>query len=554
MSANLTALARRQGLDHNLLERLAAAAAETGAPSPKAMRDLAQEFLIGEATVLGVASFYDFLRKENSGKKAYVCTGAACALADTQDAVAGQLELSAEEIGEVCCLGRCHENAAFRLQGKNYSGKSPAEIKDIVAQAADGSGDAYPVGSNLKEPLLTAEFTGSESYIRLHQDLARREPADLLREVQASRLRGRGGAGFPVGQKWAACAQAEAEEKFVVCNADEGDPGSYSDRYLLQYQPHAVLSGMMAAGRATGAKTGILYVRAEYPQVIPALRAAIAALKQAGLASEDPDDGGLLFRFKLVQGAGAYICGEETALLASLEGRRPEVAARPPYPVESGLFGQPTVVNNVETFALAHALFARGGKAFAQIGTAASTGSKLVSLDSGFNTPGVYEVEMGTPLKAVIEDLGGGFRQPVKAIHVGGPLGGLVPASLFNALTLDFESFQSAGFLLGHASMVCLPADYPILKYILHLFEFCARESCGKCFPCRLGTTRGVEMFGAALNGKSRIDAALLQDLLATLADGSLCGLGGGLPLPVRNALTHFADELAPYFSGEVGP
>lgn len=245
---------------------------------------------------------------------------------------------------------------------------------------------------------------------------------------------------------------------------------------------------------------------------------------------------------------GAYICGEETALLASIEGQRPEVRIRPPYPTQQGLFNKPTVVNNVETLACIPYIIRNGGEKFASIGIGKSTGTKLVSLDGFFNNPGVYEVDMGTSLNIVINNLGGGFREKVKAMHIGGPLGGLVPVEKTAALSVDFESFNTNGFLLGHASVVCIPENFPIIKYLEHLFQFTAHESCGKCFPCRIGSTRGYEMLRKAQETDYKIDRNLLDDLVETLEVGSLCALGGGLPLPVKNALQYFDDELKPYF------
>jgi NADH-quinone oxidoreductase subunit F len=257
---------------------------------------------------------------------------------------------------------------------------------------------------------------------------------------------------------------------------------------------------------------------------------------------------GFSFDFKVIKAQGAYICGEETALLSSIEGQRPEVRVRPPYPTQQGLFNKPTAVNNVETLANLPFIIKNGGQAYAAIGTAKSSGTKLISLDSFFNKPGIYEVDMGTPLQKVIEELGGGFKTKVKAMHIGGPLGGLVPVGKINDLSVDFDTFAREGFLLGHASVVCLPEDYPIIAYIEHLFKFTAHESCGKCFPCRLGSTRGYEMVEKARNTEYKMEYSLLNDLLETMEVGSLCALGGGLPLPVKNALKYFPDELSAYF------
>jgi len=306
---------------------------------------------------------------------------------------------------------------------------------------------------------------------------------------------------------------------------------------------------MMIAGYIMGASWGVLYIRGEYPEAVEICENEIQKLHQAGYIGKNIMGSGFNFEFKVIKAQGAYICGEETALLSSIEGQRPEVRVRPPYPTQHGLFNKPTVVNNVETLACLPWIIDNGGKAFAAIGRGKSTGTKLISLDGHFNRPGLYEADMGTPLRVVIDELGQGFRVPVKAMHIGGPLGGLVPVGKIDELTLDFESFNQGGFLLGHASVVCIPQDFSLAQYIEHLFEFTAHESCGKCFPCRLGSTRGKEMFHKALNENYKIDRTLLNDLLETLETGSLCALGGGLPLPVKNALQYFEDELKAYLA-----
>ncbi|MDX5405241.1 MAG: formate dehydrogenase, partial [Bacteroidota bacterium] len=246
--------------------------------------------------------------------------------------------------------------------------------------------------------------------------------------------------------------------------------------------------------------------------------------------------------------AGAYICGEETALFESIEGKRGFPRIKPPFPTTHGLFNQPTVINNVETLAALQFIISEGGAAWKGIGTERSSGTKLVCLDGLFHNPGLYEVEMGTPMETVIYRLGGGFRKPVKALQIGGPLGGIVPVSKIHDLTLDFESFKNGGFLLGHASVVSIPEEMPMISYMEHLFDFAAYESCGKCFPCRLGTKRGHEMTRKALNEGYKIDRSLFGDLLTTLQNGSLCAHGGGIPLPIRNAMQYFEEELNPYF------
>jgi NADH-quinone oxidoreductase subunit F len=370
-----------------------------------------------------------------------------------------------------------------------------------------------------------------------------------LEEIKVSNIRGRGGAGFPMGIKLEACRNETSETKFIICNADEGDPGAYSDRYLLEKQPLLVLIGMMVSGYIIGAETGILYIRAEYPEAVDVINDAIEELGEEGLLGTDIFGSGFNFNFKIIKAQGAYICGEETALINSLEGQRPEVRVRPPYPTQQGLFNKPTVVNNVETLAAVPFILKNSGSVYKTLGTERSSGTKLVCLDSFFNKPGIVEVEMGTSLDQVVNEVGGGFKEPVKALHIGGPLGGLVPISMITDLKVDFESFSNTGFLLGHASIISIPETMPMINYLEHIFDFAAYESCGKCFPCRLGTTRGHEMLQKANSEDYKINMKLFTDLLTTLEQGSLCAHGGGIPLPVRNALQYFEDELKEFFS-----
>jgi NADH:ubiquinone oxidoreductase subunit F (NADH-binding) len=409
-----------------------------------------------------------------------------------------------------------------------------------------------PPSSSLYSPL---PFRASTPFYAPLRDLFAAGQDAFLSDLRDSKLRGRGGAGFPVHLKWQSCREATGSIKYIVCNADEGDPGAYIDKYLMEEQPHAVLLGMMVAGWFCGAGVGVLYIRAEYPDSITRINAAIDELKSAGWLGKNIQGSGFDFEFKTIKGAGAYICGEETALLASIEGQRPEVRVRPPFPTQEGLFLRPTVVNNVETFANLRPLLLLGGKGYAQIGTEMSTGPKLLSLDSGFNKPGIYEVAMGTPLEEVFDTLAGGFWQRVKAVQIGGPLGGIVPVSRIGYLTVDFESFKAEGFLLGHAGVVSIPERFPMIEYLQHLFQFTADESCGKCFPCRLGSTRGKELIAKARADASfKIDRELLDDLLETMELTSLCALGGGVPLPIKNALQHFDDELRGYFTHQTIP
>lgn len=549
MSKNLSYILGRKNLEKNLFEDLGNAAQEKGTPDAQTMEKLHDEYLVGRGTVYGTVSFYDFLKPENQGKKVYVCNGSACMTAGTQKAVHDKLSkhFEAKEIGEMCCLGRCYENSAFNVHGKNYSGNDINEIENIV-KTKSRTKEKYNVGHK-GTAILTAPYPAVKEYYKIFTDAIQKPAEELLAHLKDSGVRGRGGAGFSMAFKLESCKNSKSDIKYIVCNADEGDPGAYSDRYILEERPHALLMGMMLAGYITGAHYGVVYIRGEYPESVEIITEAIEDLRNHQLLGKNIQGSGFHYEFKVIKAQGAYICGEETALLSSIEGQRPEVRVRPPYPTQKGLFNQPTVVNNVETLANLPFIFQNGGKAYAAIGTPKSTGTKLVSLDGFFKNPGIYEVDMGTPLSVVVNELGGGFKLPVKAMHIGGPLGGLVPTSKINDLTVDFDSFAKEGFLLGHASVVCIPESFPLIKYIEHLFKFTAHESCGKCFPCRLGSTRGAEMVEKAINGTYKIDRVLMDDLLETLETGSLCALGGGLPLPIKNSLKYFKEELAPYFA-----
>ena len=545
MSNNLSELSGKKGLSKNLFEKLANASIAEGSPSKKDLDKLADEFLIGKANTYGTVSFYDFMKPENKGKKVYVCNGTACVCAGQQATVQSALEkhYSIDEIGHMTCLGRCHENAAFHLGGVNYSGTDIDNVANLKSQRSN----QFNVGATTE--ILTTDYSGFNEYYSLFKDALKKDSSELLNEIKKSNIRGRGGAGFPMGFKWEACRNEKNDTKFIICNADEGDPGAYSDGYLLEQRPHSVLFGMMIAGYITGAEWGVLYIRAEYPESVTIIQKAIDELRENNLLGKNIDGSGFCYDFKIIKAQGAYICGEETALINSIEGQRPEVRTRPPYPTQQGLFNKPTIVNNVETLAAVHAILKEGGEAYKKVGTEKSSGTKLVCLDSFFKNPGIYEVEMGTPLSTVIYDLGGGFKSPVKAMQIGGPLGGIVPVAKIESLSIDFESFANGGFLLGHASIVCIPENFSMMKFIEHLFDFAQYESCGKCFPCRLGTKRGQEMTKKALNSNYKIDRKLMDDLLTTLEAGSLCAHGGGIPLPIKNALQYFDAELKEYFA-----
>ncbi len=542
MSKNLSQLARRQGIDNTLFQHLVVG---EECSSKEQRSKLAKEFLIGEAIIHGTANFYDFIDGDNANKKAYVCNGSSCLCAGTQTNITDTLKkkYGKENIGHATCLGRCAENSAFQIAGENFSGNDIDNLSTISEDQCFESNENYAVECLLAEPILTATIDDVAEYYSLFTQIhAEQSNQQTITNISDSGLRGRGGAGFPTGFKWQSCRDVISEEKYIVCNADEGDAGAYSDRYLLEQRPHAVLFGMLMAGQLVGAKIGVLYIRDEYPAAIIETKKAIAELEKLSLDIQ--------FKFKIVRGAGAYICGEETALLRSIEGQRPLVSVRPPFPTQSGLFGCPTVLNNVETFASIHWILSGNVENFNRLGNGKSTGSKLVSLDSSFNKPGIYEVAMGMPLIEVINEAGG-YAKTLKALHIGGPLGGVVPLDKVDSLTVDFESFAEQGFLLGHASIIGLPTTVNMIDYIEHLFEFTAAESCGKCYPCKLGAVRGQEMVQDAISGQKMLNSELLNDLLETMQLGSLCALGGGVPLPIQNILQYFSDEIKPFFSSQ---
>uniref|UniRef100_UPI004047AA54 NADH-ubiquinone oxidoreductase-F iron-sulfur binding region domain-containing protein n=2 Tax=Roseivirga sp. TaxID=1964215 RepID=UPI004047AA54 len=548
MSKNLSALSGRKGLEDNLFEQLVEKSKVTGTPDNEELKALAKKYLMGEAITYGTASFYDFMKKEHEGVKVHVCNGSACLVAGTQDRVKGKLarHFKDAEVGHMCCLGRCHENSAFNYNGTNYSGNAIDQIEDIIQKTDQDLSDHYTVGAT-GERVLTGQAMTAQQFKEEFSKILANGPEWALEQIKASNIRGRGGAGFPMSFKLNACRNEPGPQKFIVCNADEGDPGAYSDRYLLEQQPMLVLFGIMTAGYIVGADHGAVYIRGEYPESVRACAEAVKELEAIGMHGANIGGSDFSYHFKVIEGAGAYICGEETALLSSLEGQRPEVRVRPPFPAQKGLFNKPTIVNNVETLAAVPWIIRNGGDQYAKLGTEKSTGTKLVCLDSFFNKPGMYEVEMGHSFKDLVYNVAGGFNEAVKAVHVGGPLGGIVPTHKIDDLNIDFESFANGGFLLGHAGVVSIPEKFPMIEYLEHLFEFTADESCGKCFPCSIGSVRGKEMIANAREGK-KMDRQLLDDLLETLEIGSLCALGGGLPLGIKNALQYFKEELKNYF------
>jgi NADH-quinone oxidoreductase subunit F len=543
MSKNISNLSGKVGLKHNLFQKISDNVLKN---HPKDNKEIANEYNLGVSTVYGAESFYEFLRPAHREKKAFVCNGSACMCSGTQDKLKETLreKLGKDKVGTMFCLGYCYENNAFHYNGENYAGKDIEKIDQII------KGEKIKQDKYFSKSYATTSFLMDDKLLSISQvkeqltKFLKTDKKEIIKSILDSNLTGRGGAGFPTGMKWDFCSREKVKKKYVICNADEGDSGAFSDRYLLEDQPLKVLFAMIICGYVIGGDEGVLYIRGEYPKSIEAINGCINELKKAGLLGENILGTGFSFDIYICIGQGAYICGEETALIASIEGRRAEVDVRPPFPVTEGLYKKPTVVNNVETLAAVTGILINGADKFAAIGNKKSAGTKLVCLDSFFKNPGVYEIDMGTPMKKIFNEIGGGYKEPVKAFQIGGPLGGVVPLSEIDNLNLDFQEFSAKGFMLGHASVVSIPKDFPMVEYIHHLFEFSAEESCGKCFPGRLGSYRGKEMFDQVKNKTAKIPMQLLNDLLKTMKKGCLCALCGAIPTPINNILKYFSSEM----------
>jgi formate dehydrogenase beta subunit (EC 1.2.1.2) len=368
---------------------------------------------------------------------------------------------------------------------------------------------------------------------------------EIVDEVKASGLRGRGGAGFPTGIKWQTVHDADAPQKYIVCNADEGDSATFADRMLMEGDPFTLIEGMAIAGIGVGATKGYVYLRSEYPDAIAVLSRAVELARAEGLLGGDVLGSGRAFDMEVRKGAGAYVCGEETSLLNSLEGKRGVVRSKPPLPALEGFLGRPTVVNNVISLATVPVIFEKGAQFYADFGLGRSRGTVTLQIAGNVAQGGLFETAFGISLGEVVNDLGGGTAsgRPVKAVQVGGPLGAYMPVSKFDT-PLGYEEFDTAGGLIGHAGLTVFDDTTDMLGMARFAMEFCAVESCGKCTPCRIGAVRGVETIDRIAQGDA--DALpLLTDLCETMKDGSLCALGGFTPFPVMSALTHFPDDFA---------
>ncbi|MBS0614306.1 MAG: formate dehydrogenase [Proteobacteria bacterium] len=394
------------------------------------------------------------------------------------------------------------------------------------------------------DPLSIDDFLAHGGYAGLAKALTM-SGVDIVQAVTDSGLRGRGGAAFPTGIKWKTVLDQTAEQKYVTCNADEGDSGTFADRMLMEGDPLILIEGMTIAGIAVGATQGFIYCRAEYPHAARALRAAIAAAYARGYLGEKVCGSDQRFDLEVRLGAGAYVCGEETSMLESLEGRRGEVRVRPPLPAIAGLFGKPTIVNNVVSLASVPLILAKGAHHYRDFGVGRSRGTLPIQLAGNIKRGGLIELAFGRSIRELLYDYGGGSAsgRPIRAVQIGGPLGAYVPASQFDTV-LDYEALSGIGALLGHGGIVVFDDTVQMAKMARYAFEFCAQESCGKCTPCRIGSIRGTEVMDRVLAGQN-VDAnlALVADLCETMLHGSLCGLGGMTPFPVQSALKHFPED-----------
>jgi bidirectional [NiFe] hydrogenase diaphorase subunit len=501
------------------------------------------------------------------------CTAAGCLSSDGQ-AIKDRLEAAVKAAGagdrvQVCgvgCLRLCSQGPLLQIDPEAIliQKARPEDAAAIVALAcgrADAGKDLnrgdlnhpffsaqLPIvleNSGRVEPERIESYIEAGGYQALHQAVRESTPAEIVDEISRSGLRGRGGAGFPAGLKWSLVAKTPSHQKYVVCNADEGDPGAFMDRSVLESDPHRILEGMAIAAFAVGASQGYIYIRGEYPLAINRLQGAIRAAKRMGVIGSRIFEAPFDFNIDIRIGAGAFVCGEETALMASIEGRRGTPNPRPPYPAEHGLWGCPTLINNVETFANIPPIIQRGAAWFASIGTEKSKGTKVFALAGKVSHTGLIEVPMGTPLHQIVNTMGGGVPGggEVKAIQTGGPSGGCIPAKHFDT-PVDYESLASLGSIMGSGGMIVMDESTNMVDVARFFMEFCMDESCGKCIPCRAGTVQMHDLLGKICRGEAtQRDLELLRELCEMVKATSLCGLGQTAPNPVLSTLRFFERE-----------
>ncbi len=523
-----------------------------------------------------------------------VCAGSGCTAAGAEDVIKGLRErlkasgLDGEiDVKSTGCHGFCEKGPVMIVwpEGVFYNKVSIADVKAIVSSVTDGhhpvekllyfdpvSGDRVLkeedvpfykrqkrvlFGNNGRiDPKDIRDYLAVGGYHALVKALMQMHPGDIVQVITRSGLRGRGGAGFPTGVKWEACRKNPATPHYVICNADEGDPGAFMDRSLLEGNPHSVLEGMIIGGYVMGANQAFIYVRAEYPLAVEHLKVAIAQAEEMGLLGDNILGTGFSYHIKIVQGAGAFVCGEETALIASIEGRVGQPRPRPPYPVEKGLWNKPTVINNVKTWASVPVIINKGPEWYAAIGTGRSTGTMVFSLVGKINNTGLVEVPMGITIREMIYDIGGGIPsdRKLKAVQIGGPSGGCIPASLID-LPIDYEALREAGSMMGSGGMVVMDDSTCMVDVARYFMEFLEDESCGQCFPCREGTQRLKEILDRICRGQGHEqDLALLDDIAFMMKETSLCALGQTAANPVLTTLRYFRDEYLAHIRDHVCP
>ena len=510
--------------------------------------------------------------ERSSGKKIVIrCCMAAGCMSSHSEAVKTALEkvildsgLSDRiEVRGVGCMRLCCQGPLVGIdpEGVIYEKVTPEDAPALVISTQGGEakvkkGDPnHPfftkqlsvvlANSGLIDPERIESYIAVDGYRALHAVLREMTPNDVVESAIKSGLRGRGGAGYSTGLKWATVAKTPGIQKYVVCNADEGDPGAFMDRSVLESDPHSVLEGMAIAAYAVGANQGYIYVRAEYPLAIKRLQIAIKQARQTGLLGSGIFESPFNFTIDIRIGAGAYVCGEETALMASIEGRRGTPRPRPPFPAESGLWGCPTLINNVETFANIPSIIRKGAEWFASIGTGLSKGTKVFALAGKIENTGLIEVPMGTPLRQIVEEMGGGAPggAKIKAVQTGGPSGGCIPASELDT-PVDYESLTRLGSIMGSGGMIVMDESTRMPEIARFFMEFCMDESCGKCVPCRTGTVQMHRLLDKIVKREaSAEDLAKLEELCDMVARTSLCGLGQNAPNPILSTLRFFRNE-----------
>jgi bidirectional [NiFe] hydrogenase diaphorase subunit len=520
-------------------------------------------------------------REERKAIRLRVCVAAGCLSANAQAVLQGLQAAVAQagladsvQITGVGCLGLCSGGPLVAVDPHNilYEKVTPEDAPAIVAalsgapcevRRADPGHPFFarqvPIvleNSGKIDPERIEDYIAAGGYQPLYHALREMKPGDVVDNVTRSGLRGRGGAGYPTGLKWGLVAKVKSERKFVVCNADEGDPGAFMDRSVLESDPHRVLEGMAIAAYAVGATQGFVYARGEYPLAISRLQTAIRQARKLGLLGSQIFESPFDFRIDLRIGAGAFVCGEETALMGSIEGKRGTPRPRPPYPAEHGLWGFPTLINNVETFANIPAIIRNGADWFAQIGTEKSKGTKVFALAGKIRNTGLIEVPMGTPLRTIIEEMGGGVPDEgaVKAVQTGGPSGGCIPASALDT-PVDYESLTALGSIMGSGGMIVMDQQNNMVDVARFFMEFCMDESCGKCVPCRAGTAQIYQLLSKIRDGQAAAaDLQTLEELCLMVKQTSLCGLGQTAANPVLSTLRHFREEYQAFLQSAEAP